>query len=306
MIKYIKNSPSISLLSQSKRRCYVSNLHPCYKSPPTVTNKPAFIRALVNYARENNPARHEAWYTIPRIMLSKKGKVGDEGTKLVRLVSKRMNEHRARAINALMVAMADRLNIITGKIEASVEQLSDWCGLSTGGHNTPKSISRASRALMTLEELGVLTCERAWDAVSHSYIPKMIWVTENFFVIINYEFGKYKAAQQQQLAWLNKGLLTHGEAPITLTEARRRAKEQHIQRAFEYRLRHRTFQQQRRQAQKLLKMEYHQARMEILHKLIKLYTLDELYSMGYQELKRKVDKRYYYLRKLAISTNYST
>nr|WP_236851558.1 RepA family replication protein [Candidatus Sodalis pierantonius] len=31
-----------------------------------------------------------------------------------------------------MVAMADRLNIVSGKVEAGVEQLSDWCGLSTG------------------------------------------------------------------------------------------------------------------------------------------------------------------------------
>ena len=282
--------------SVSSRGCYVSNPFPSYQPPKAGANKPALIRALVTAARENQPARHEAWYTTPRVQ---------QKTGLTRPVFKRMNEHRARAINALMVAMCDRLNIVTGKVEASVEQLSDWCGLSTGSGDK-KSISRASRAITTLEELGALACERAWDEASRSHIPKIIWVTELFFVLIGYELGKYQAAQNQQLAWMNKGLLKQGEAPITLSEARRRAKEQHIKRAFEHRARHRSFKQQRRQAQKLLQMESQQARTEILNGLIKMYNKDELEAMGHLELKRQVDQRYHALRKLASSASPDT
>jgi len=273
------------------RSCYVNNPHPFYQPPKTNTNKPPAIKAIVNAARTNNPARHEAWYTIPRI--SKK-------TKLVKPFYKRMNEHRARAINALMVGIADRLNIISGKVEASIEQFSDWCGLSTG-NNIKKSISRASRALITLEELDALSCERIWDSTSHSYIPKIIWVKELFFVLIGYELGKYRAIQNQQLAWINQGLTKKGEAPISLSEARRRARKQHIKRAFEYRLRRRAFKQQQKQALKIMKMTPEQARHKILNDLIKLYSSKELQKMGYKELRRQVDQRYYILRKLAIS-----
>lgn len=279
-------------LNSGVRCCYVRNPHPRYQPPKVDASKPAIIKALVNAASHSNPARHEAWYTTPRI---------DQKTGLGRPFHKRMNEHRARAINALMVGLSDRLNIVSSKVEASVEQLSDWCGLSTGG-KANKSISRASRALATLEELGALACERTWDEVSRSYIPKIIWVTELFFVLIGYELGKYQAAQHQQLAWENQKLREAGEAPITLSEARRRAKERHIKRAFEHRTRQRAFKQQRRQAQKLMRMAREQARAEILNGLIKQYSQKELEAMGHQALRRQVDQRYHALRKLATST----
>ncbi|MEC5630030.1 RepA family replication protein, partial [Serratia nevei] len=53
--------------SARSRGCYVSNPFPTYQSPKAGANKPALIRALVTAARENQPARHEAWYTTPRV-----------------------------------------------------------------------------------------------------------------------------------------------------------------------------------------------------------------------------------------------
>ncbi|WP_413484549.1 plasmid replication initiator RepA [Morganella psychrotolerans] len=274
----------------NRRRSYVSNPVPAYNSPNMAAKKPAIVKALTKAAASCNPARHEAWYTTPRV-LQKSG--------TARLFRKRMNEHRARAINALMVAMTDRLNIVSGKIEASVEQLSDWCGLSTQVDGSVKSISRCSRAIMTLEELGALACERVWDEASRSHIPKLIWVTELFFVLIGYDLGRFQAAQSQQLAWVNQGLLKQGDKPITLTEARRRAKEQHIRRAFEVRARNRNFKYQKKQALKLMQQDQQVAKTEILRGLVKMFSAFELESMGYKELQRQVDQRYFTLRKLA-------
>ncbi|CRL46824.1 IncFII RepA protein family protein (plasmid) [Sodalis glossinidius str. 'morsitans'] len=279
-------------LNSPVRDCYVSNPYPCYRSPTPEAAKPAIVKALVKAAQNSNPARHEAWYTTPRL---------DVKTGLKKPFIKRMNAHRARAVNALMVAMADRLNIVSGKVEASVEQLSDWCGLSTG-NGAKKSISRASRALTTLEELGAIKCERVWDDSTHSYIPKIIWVTELFFVLIDYEVGKFLSAQNQQLAWENKKLREKGEGPITLSEARRRAKEKHIKNAFDYRLKKRAFNKQRRHARKIDEMAPSQARHFIINDLVKLHSKDELEAMGHQGLRRLVDQRYHALRKLAAST----
>lgn len=276
-----------------RRRSYVSNPNPVYKSPNESVKKPAIVKALTKAAASCNPARHEAWYTTPRVV-QKSG--------IVRPFRKRMNEHRARAINALMVAMADRLNIISGKVEASVEQLSDWCGLSTQIDGGVKSISRCSRAILTLEELGALACDRVWDEASRSHIPKLIWVTELFFVLIGYDLGRFQAAQNQQLAWVNQGLVKNGDKPITLTEARRRAKEQHIKRAFEVRIRTRNFKKQRKHALKLMQQEEQQAKSAILRDLVKMYSPFELQSMGHVELQRQVNQRYFALRKLAAGT----
>lgn len=284
------NSAAQKKLNRLGRVGYVSNPYPCYRSPMASIAKPAIVKALVQAAEKSNPARHEAWYTSPRLDLK---------TGLRRSGFKRMNAHRARAINALMVAIADRLNIVSGKVQASVEQLSDWCGLSTGGEKTQKSISRASRALMTLEELGVIKAERVWDDTTHSYIPKIIWVTQLFFVLIDYEVGKFLAAQNQQLAWENQKLRKKGEGPITLSEARRRAKVHHIKKAFDYRIKRMTFNKQRRQARKIAGMEQAQAKQTIMNDLVKLYSKEELAAMGYRGLRRLVDQRYHALRQLA-------
>lgn len=274
------------------RDCYVSNPYPRYQPPKADSAKPAIVKALVKAAENSNPARHEAWYATPRFNVK---------TGLKKPFIKRMNAHRARAVNALMVAMADRLNIVSGKVEASVEQLSDWCSLSTGS-GAKKSISRTSRALITLEELGAIRCERIWDNTTYSYIPKIIWVTDLFFVIIDYALGKFLAAQNQQLAWENQKLREKGEASITLSEARRRAKEKHIKKAFDYRLKKRAFNKQRRHAHKIDKMEPLQARHSIINDLMKLHKKEELEAMGHHGLRRLVNQRYYALRKLAAST----
>ncbi|WGL93976.1 plasmid replication initiator RepA [Arsenophonus nasoniae] len=133
----------------SLRRCYVYNPHPTYIPPKETSNKPAIIKALTKAARAARPSRHEAWYTT--ISVKKNGDIKN--------FIKRLNEHRARAIDALIVAMSDRLNIISGKVEASVEQLANWCGLSTESECGNKSITRCSKAIITLEELGVIICE---------------------------------------------------------------------------------------------------------------------------------------------------
>nr|WP_051419923.1 plasmid replication initiator RepA [Candidatus Sodalis pierantonius] len=163
-----------------------------------------------------------------------------------------------------------------------------------------KSISRASRALTTLEELGAIKCERVWDDSTHSYIPKIIWVTELFFVLIDYEVGKFLAAQNQQLAWENQKLRDKGEGPITLSEARRRAKEKHIKKAFDYRLKKRAFNKQRRHARKIDEMEPAQARHSIMNDLVKLHSKDELEAMGHQGLRRLVDQRYHALHRACL------
>lgn len=285
--------PKIKKLhSNTIRNCYVSNPNPSYQSPKPNAVKPAIVRAMIKAAKYSNPARHEAWYTRPRI---------DIKTRLKKPFIKRMNAHRAKAINALIIAMIDRLNIVSGKVEASVEQLSDWCNLSTGS-GANKSISRASRALTTLEELGTIKCERIWDNITHSYIPKIIWITNLFCVIINYEVGKFLAAQNQQLAWENKNLREKGEGPITLSEARRRAKAKHIKNAFDYRTKRIAFNKARRYAQNINNMDQLKARLTIINHLVKLYSKAELEAMGYQGLRRLVDQRYHALRKLAAST----
>lgn len=243
-------------------------------------------------ALENNPARHPIWRTAERFHAVTHKPLGTE---------RAMNEHRARAINAICVCLADRVNIVEGKVYMTLSQISDACGLTTYSNGVP-GYTRACRAINEhLEAIGAVHCERIWDSTTGSWIPNLIWVTELFFTLIGYEYGKFLAAQQQQLAYRNMKLCEEGEAAISITEARRRAKELHIKRAFEIRTRKRAYQVQLKRARKLAAMEEQKARQKILGDLVRLYDKDELAAIGYIELKRLVDERYHSMRKLATA-----
>lgn len=274
------------------RRDYVTNPQPRYQpaGAGSALRPPRIVDAMRRAALENNPARHPLWRTADRFHAVTHEPLGTE---------RAMNEHRARAINAICVCIADRVNIVEGKVYMTLAQISDACGLTTES-NGVKSYSRACRAINEhLEAIGAVHCERIWDETTGSWIPNIIWVTELFFTLIGFEYGKFEAAQQQQLAWRNKKLLEDGEGAITLTEARRRARERHIKTAFEIRARRRAYKVQLKRAKKLAAMEEQKARQKIQGDLVKLYTRDELAAMGHIEFARQVNERYHAMCRLA-------
>lgn len=275
-------------------RDYIKNPHPQYQPriDKGTSRPPRIVEAMRLAAQSNNPSRHPLWRTADRFHAITHRLLGTD---------RAMNEHRARAINAICVCIADRVNIVEGKVYMTLAQISDACGLTTWSNGVP-SYSRACRAINEhLEAIGAIHCDRIWDETTGSWIPNLIWVTELFFTLIGFEYGKYLAAQQQQLAWRNKKLLKDGETAITVTEARRRAKEHHIKTAFEIRARKHAWKVQMKRAKKLASMDEQQARHKILGDLVKLYDKGELVAMGHSELKRQIDERYHAMRKLATS-----
>ncbi|CUX96932.1 IncFII RepA protein family protein (plasmid) [Candidatus Doolittlea endobia] len=244
-------------------------------------------------ARENTPSHHPLWRIRPRYHAITHKLLSNERT---------MNLHRARAVDAIMECLAAHMNIVTGKVYMSLAQISDACGLTTYNAADKPCRSRASRAINEhLEAIGAVLCDRIWDDTTASYIPNIIWVTELFFVLIGYEYGKYLSAQQQQLSWENQKLRDVGKKSITLIEARCMAKADHIRRAFNYRTKKLARSKQRRQACKLKAIGEQQARKYILNDLVKLYGKKELEIMGYTELNRMIKQRYYTMCKLATA-----
>ncbi|VVC27435.1 Plasmid replication initiation, RepA [Cinara cedri] len=273
-------------------RCYVKNPHPCYRPPKDNVKPPRIIHAMRKAARENVPSRHLLWRTAPRYHAITHQLLRNE---------RAINLHRARAIDSIMECLAAHVNIVTGKVYMSLAQISDACGMTTYNAAGKPCYSRVSRAINEhIEAIGAVLCDRIWDDTTASYIPNIIWVTQLFFVLIGYEYGKYLSAQRQQLSWENQKLKGKGEEPITLNEARRRAKAAHIHHAFEYRIKKLAWSRQRRQARKLEAMNKQEARQYILSSLVKFYSKQELIAIGYVELNRMITKRYHSMCKLAM------
>ena len=139
----------------------------------------------------------------------------------------------------MVLAMLCYCNPESNLVEASIEKLSDQFGLSTISKIGNKSITRASRLITHfMEPMGFVTCKKIWDKVLGNYMPKMIKLTPLFFMLFDVSEKKLINAKKQQLGWINKNLIIQGIKPITISEAKIKAKEIHMKNLFKYRISH--------------------------------------------------------------------
>ncbi|BBI01451.1 replication-associated protein RepA1 (plasmid) [Buchnera aphidicola (Nipponaphis monzeni)] len=275
------------------KKKYVYNMFPIFTPPKEQKPRPAFIKYAMSRASMVDVARSELNYTL-------QPKSSTTGKKILR--KRRLNEHRACAMRAMVSAMLYHFNIVSELVQATVEQLSDECGLSTISKAGNKSITRASRLITDfMEPMGFVTCKKIWDKIVGTYLPKIIRLTPLFFNLFGISVKRLHNAQLQRLGWINKGLIDRGLECITLVEACRRIKDNQICNIFKYRKSKHSFYKQKIKAQKICRLEETEAKQKILRVLVKRYSLVELTTMGPQGLKKQVNIEYYYLRKLAIT-----
>ncbi|WP_343128821.1 plasmid replication initiator RepA (plasmid) [Buchnera aphidicola (Kurisakia onigurumii)] len=277
------------------KRNYIKNSTPIFTPPKGNKPRPAFIQYAIKKAKETDVARGAIHYII-------KPKDPKTGEFLHR--KRRLNEHRACAMRAMVQAMLYHFNLSSEIVQASVEQLSDECGLSTTSQAGNKSITRASRLITHfMEPMGFVKSEKKWDPVLRNYMPKMISLTPLFFMLFDISSERLYNARIQQLGWINKNLLEKGFKKISFVEAKQRSIDARIRSILKYRESKHLFFKKKRKAEKMFSLEEKEAKQKILTFLVKRYSLSELGKMGLQGLKKQVNTEYYYLKKL-ITTPY--
>ncbi|MNE09364.1 IncFII RepA protein family protein [compost metagenome] len=271
---------------------YVHNPTPAFVAPKHHKARPSFIRKLCNFVAQRKVWKWEGFYAIQPI--------SPQTLKPIRR-QRHFNLHRGRAIQAVTEAIAHHLNTVTGIAHISIEMLAHQCGLATKSDAGNESITRASRAVLALEEYGILKCEKVWDRTAGTWIPKLIEITPFFIQMCGLTESEYEAAQRQQLGFLKRGLSLNEQEQLTITEARRRAKENHRRIAFERRRKQNKDHAARRLAKKILAMELSDQRHEVTKKVTKSCTEEELIQMGPKGLKARIDKELGLLRRIADS-----
>nr|CAA07300.1 RepA1 protein [Buchnera aphidicola] len=273
------------------RKNYIYNKNPFFTPPKNNKHRPSFICYAMKKASEIDVARSEINYVIqPK----------DPKTGCIIKRYRRLNEHRARAMRAMVLAMLYHFNISSGLVQASVEQLSDECNLSTLSKNGNKSITRASRVITDfLEPMGYVSSKKIWDKILGNYMPKMITLTPLFFMLFDISEKQLINAKKQQLGWINTNLIKKGFQPITIIEAKRKFKDIHIKNIFKYRISKHAFYKKRNNAQRLIALDQKEARQTILRALVAKYSTRELTDLGPGGLKKQVNISYFYLRKIA-------
>ncbi|WP_343155338.1 plasmid replication initiator RepA (plasmid) [Buchnera aphidicola (Kurisakia onigurumii)] len=178
---------------------------------------------------------------------------------------RRLNEHRACAMRAMVQAMLYHFNDISNLVEASVEQLSDECGLSTTSQAGNKSITRASRLITHfMEPMGFVTSIKKKNDNNSRIFYKQIKLNPKFFMLLNI----FKIKKEKKTKINKKNFL---ESSLTLKE---------ITKISSFNL-----------DEKITKKK-------ILNALINQYTAIELTKMGSKGLKNKVNLEYSNLKKI--------
>ena len=164
------------------RKNYICNLKPVFNPPKNDKKRSNFINYAMKKASEIDVARSMLNYTLLAI---------DPKTGNILPRFRRLNEHRACAMRAMVLAMIYHCNIESNLVEASIEKLSDQCGLSTISKMGNKSITRASRLINEfLEPMGFIKCKKEKTKFSSNYIPKKIFLTPIFFMLFHLSQSK--------------------------------------------------------------------------------------------------------------------
>ncbi|WAI03418.1 plasmid replication initiator RepA [Buchnera aphidicola] len=241
------------------RKNYIYNPKPVFNPPKNKRKRSTFIRYAMKKASEIDVARSNLNYTLLPI---------DPKTGNILTRFRRLNEHRASAMRVIVLAMLYYFDINSNLVEASIEKLADECGLSTFSDSGNKSITRVSRLINEfLEPMGFVKCKRVRSQINNKYLPKKIFLTPMFFMLLGISESK-----------------KYHYLPTTI-EFSKKTSEKKIFFSFS-------------DIEKISKLDEKSARNKILNALINYYTASELTKIGPKGLKKKIDIEYHNLCKL--------
>ncbi|CAL4326658.1 plasmid replication initiator RepA [Buchnera aphidicola] len=243
------------------RKNYIYNPKPIFNPPQNKRKISKFIFYAMKKASEIDVARSNLNYTLLPI---------DPKTGNVLPRFRRLNEHRACAMRAIVLAMLYYFNINSNLVEASIEKLADECGLSTFSDSGNKSITRASRLINEfLEPMGFIKCKREKSISMSNYIPKRISLTPMFFMLFDISESKIKNYLSSPTKFFQKPKIQEKKMFISFSDM-----------------------------EIISQLDEKSARKKILNALINYYSASQLTKIGPKGLKKKIDIEYNNLCKL--------
>ena len=111
---------------------------------------------------------------------------------------------RRRAIDALLQGLCFHYDPLANRVQCSITTLAIECGLATESAAGKLSITRATRALTFLSELGLITYQTEYDPLIGCYIPTDITFTSALFAALDVSEEAAAAARRSRVVWENK------------------------------------------------------------------------------------------------------
>lgn len=117
---------------------------------------------------------------------------------------------RRRAIDALLQGLCFHYDPLANRVQRSITNLAIECSLATESKSGNLSITRATRALNFLSELGLITYQTEYDPQIGCNIPTDITFTLALFSALDVSEVAVLAARRSRIEWENKQRKQHG------------------------------------------------------------------------------------------------
>ncbi|QXD00956.1 incFII family plasmid replication initiator RepA [Klebsiella sp. PL-2018] len=111
---------------------------------------------------------------------------------------------RRRAIDALLQGLCFHYDPLANRVQCSITTLAIECGLATESDSGNLSITRATRALHFMAELGLITYQTEYDAQTGCNLPTDITFTRALFDALDISENAVLAARRSRVEWENK------------------------------------------------------------------------------------------------------
>ena len=112
--------------------------------------------------------------------------------------------HVAHARSRGLRGLCFHYDPLANRVQCSITTLAIECGLATESGAGKLSITRATRALTFLSELGLITYQTEYDPLIGCYIPSDITFTPALFAALDVSEDAVAAARRSRVEWENK------------------------------------------------------------------------------------------------------
>lgn len=125
---------------------------------------------------------------------------------------------RRRAIDALLQGLCFHYDPLANRVQRSITNLAIECGLATESKKGNLSITRATRALRFMAELGLITYQTEYDPQIGCNIPTDITFTAALFSALDVSDVAVVAARRSRAEWENQQRQKQRLKPLELDE----------------------------------------------------------------------------------------
>lgn len=215
---------------------------------------------------------------------------------------RRIYEARRKAINAAITGILYFVNIVSREVHASAEQLADLCGLSTVSAAGNKSITRLTRALVMMKQLGLVKYKRRFDRISCKYFPAEIIVTDSFIELVGISPEAWQKAVDKKLNYFNaKNSKQLGKA-ITEADYARIARQERLEQVWNRRKTEREIKAKKKAAERAERIAEEQGetelRRQISAQVSEEFRAGEHPGADLADLRAIVEQRINYFKKI--------